>query len=620
MKPLLLLAAVLRLASAAPPVVTKVEPPDWVPGAAPATLRILLTGTNLAGASVQAPFATTGGAVSQSGTHLFFDLKIPAHAAPGKYPLKIATRDGRAEAPFSLVAPLSPTGRFQGFSNDDVVYLIMPDRFANGDPSNDDPIASPGMHDRAKARYYHGGDFEGIIQHLPYLKDLGVTAIWLTPIYDNANHLNEREKYDGQAIADYHGYGAVDYYGVEEHFGTLDKFRELVDRAHALGIKVIQDQVANHTGPYHPWVEDPPTPTWFHGTQAQHLSNTWRTWTLIDPHASPAAQKSTLDGWFAGILPDLNQDDPEVARYLIQNTIWWISRTGIDGIRQDTLPYVPRPFWHDWTGAIRARYPHFNVVGEVFDSDPALVSFFQGGKARFDGIDSGIDTLFDFPLQSAIDKVFTGAAPLRELPRLLAHDALYTDANRLVTFIDLHDLPRFLHRPGATPAALIEAFTFLLTTRGIPTLYYGDEIGMTGGDDPDNRRDFPGGWIEDAINAFDPTGRTVEQETLFQRFQRLAHLRGTTPPLRRGSLLELLVEDDAYAFARLTLTDNAAASRVLVVFNNAAAPATLDVPLKGTGITDGTHLEDCLGAAPRILARDGAARIQLPPHSSAIYR
>ena len=272
-----------------------------------------------------------------------------------------------------------------------------------------------------KSRYYHGGDFRGIIEHLPYLKDLGVTAIWLTPIYDNVNQLNEREKYDNQAITDYHGYGAIDLYGIEEHFGSLDDFRELVDRAHALGIKVIQDQVANHTGPYHPWVKDPPTPTWFHGSEAQHLSNTWRTWALIDPYASPAAKASTLDGWFAGILPDLNQDDPEVARYLIQNTLWWIGRTGIDGIRQDTAPYVPRRFWRDWSAAIHAHYPAFKIVGEVYDSDPALPSFFPGRTPQTDGIDTGLDSVFDFPLQDAIARVFTSKAPLRELPKLLAH-------------------------------------------------------------------------------------------------------------------------------------------------------------------------------------------------------
>ncbi len=263
---------------------------------------------------------------------------------------------------------------------------------------------SHGLYDRTQSRSYHGGDLEGIIQHLPYLKALGVTALWLTPICDNANRGNGRASYG--ASTDYHGYGAVDFYAVDEHFGTLDKFRELVDQAHASGIKIIQDQVANHTGPFHPWASDPPTPTWLNGSAADHLTNHFQTWTLIDPHATPQMQKSTLEGWFAGRLPDLNQNDPEVARYLVQNSLWWIGRTGIDGIREDTLPYVPRQFWSHWTAAIKQAYPAFRVVGEVFESDPGLVSFFQGGKARFDGVDSGVDTLFDFPLQSALVKVF----------------------------------------------------------------------------------------------------------------------------------------------------------------------------------------------------------------------
>ncbi|HEY1495643.1 MAG TPA: alpha-amylase family glycosyl hydrolase, partial [Candidatus Solibacter sp.] len=532
----------LSIAAAAPPSVTKVEPPDWPAEPTPVTLRLLLTGAHLAGARIQTPLTTGDVTVSASGTHLFFDLQLPAHAAPGAYSLSVRTSDGVATATFSVVAPLPPAGRFQGFSSDDVIYLLMPDRFANGDLANDDAAVSRGLHDRTKSRYYHGGDFRGIIDHLQYLKDLGVTAIWLTPIYDNANHLNERERYDNQAITDYHGYGAIDFYAVEEHFGTLDDFRELVDRAHALGIKVIQDQVANHTGPYHPWVKDPPSPAWFHGTEARHPSNTWRTWTLIDPHASPASQGSTLDGWFAGILPDLNQDDPEVARYLIQNTLWWIGRTGIDGVRQDTVPYVPRRFWRDWTSAIHAHYPAFKVVGEVFDADPALPSFFQGRRAHFDGIDTGLDSVFDFPLQDAIARVFTGNAQARELPKMLAHDALYPDAANLVTFLGLHDMPRFLHRLGATPDGLKRAFTFLMTTRGIPMIYYGDEIGMTGGDDPDNRRDFPGGWKEDSVNAFETSGRSAMQEDLVQYVRTLTHLRAATPALRGGALVHLLVE------------------------------------------------------------------------------
>jgi glycosidase len=592
----------------------KVEPPDWMVEPGGITLRLLVTGNGLGGAEVQAPFRTSSVQASKNGTHLFVDLAIPAGVAPGDYPLQISTSDGAVKAPFSLVPALPAQSRFQGFSGDDVIYLIMPDRFANGDPGNDDPPISRGLYDRGKSRYYHGGDFEGIIQHLPYLKDLGITALWLTPIYDNADRLNQREMYDQQAITDYHGYGAVDLYNVEEHFGTLGKFRELVDKAHALGIKVIQDQVANHTGPYHPWVQDPPTETWFNGTEAQHLSNTWRTWTLIDPHSTPELQKSTLEGWFAGILPDLNQNDPEVARYLIQNTLWWIGRTGIDGIREDTLPYVPRRFWRDWSGAIKQRYPSFHVVGEVFDADPALVSFFQGGRKRWDGIDTGVDSLFDFPLHYTIRKVFSGAAPARDLSQMLAHDYLYRDPNQLVTFVDLHDVPRFLNEPGATLDGLERVFTFLLTARGIPMIYYGDEVGMKGGNDPDNRRDFPGGWKEDPRNAFQASGRTPDEQTLFDHLRRLTHLRAELEPLRRGRMIDLLTEDSAYAFARTT--DK---SSVLVVFNNSPDAMALQIPLAGSGIANGATLKDQLGAVPDVRAQRGIAEVRLPGHSAAIY-
>jgi glycosidase len=612
---ILLVALGLRVCYGASPAVTKVEPPDWPSEPQGITLRLLITGHDLAGSTVRSSFHTGDVKVSTSGTHLFVDLTLPKAAAPGQYPLEVVTREGTAAAPFSVAAPLAYAGRFQGFSSDDVIYLIMPDRFANGDPSNDDPAISRGLYDRTRSRYYHGGDFAGIEQHLPYLKDLGVTALWLTPIYDNVNHLNQRERYDGQGTTDYHGYGAVDLYGVEEHFGNLQTYRQLVDRAHAQGLKVIQDQVANHTGPYHPWVQDPPTPTWFNGTAAQHLSNTWRTWTLIDPHATPEMRKDTLEGWFMGILPDLNQNDPEVARYLIQNTLWWIGRTGIDGIREDTLPYVPRTFWREWTTAIRKMYPAFRVVGEVFDGDPGLVSFFQGGKPRFDGVDSGVDALFDFPLQGAIGKVFTDGASTRELAQTLAHDWMYQDANRLVTFVDLHDQPRFMSGKGATWNGLERAFGFLLTARGIPMIYYGDEIGMAGGNDPDNRRDFPGGWREDAHNAFEPAGRTAEQQNLLTQVQRLTRLRAGSDALRRGRMVDLLVGDRAYAFARVT-----AEEQIVVVINNAPDAVTLHIPLAGAGIADGATLKDCYGSAPAAQVRDQAMDAALAGHAVAIYR
>lgn len=611
----LLLSVSALTGRAASPAVTKVEPPDWPADSQAITLRMLVTGSGFAGATVHSQFRTGAVKASASGTHIFFDLTLPANARPGKYPVEIATPRGNVEAPFSIAPALAPAGRFQGFSSDDVIYLIMPDRFANGDASNDDPAVSRGLHDRSKPRYYHGGDFTGIEQHLPYLKSLGVTTLWLTPIVDNVNHLNERERYDNQAITDYHGYGAVDFYGVDEHFGTLDSFRQLVDRAHALGLKVVQDEVANHTGPYHPWVLDPPTPTWFNGAQAHHLANDWRTWTLIDPHATPEMRKSTLEGWFVNILPDLNQNDPEVARYLIQNTLWWIGRTGIDGVREDTLPYVPRTFWREWMTAINRKYPAFRVVGEVFDSDPGLVSFFQGGKPRFDGVDSGIDSVFDFPLQAVLSKVFTGAAPATDLSKIFAHDWLYPDASRLVTFADLHDLPRFLHLPNASVSGLERVFGLLLTSRGIPMIYYGDEIGMTGGNDPDNRRDFPGGWPEDQRNAFEGSGRTAEQQELWTCLQKLTHLRSRSEALRRGKMIELFASDSAYAYARV-----APAERDIVIFNNASEPASLRIPLTGSGISDGAVLEDLYGGAPSIAAHGGSLDVRLAGRSFAIYR
>jgi len=626
---LVLVFAACRLIAAAPEV-SKVEPPNWWVGHSLNPVRLLIYGKDLKGATVKcAEAAVKLGQVqaSAAGTYLFVEIQIQEDAKPGAYSLQITTPDGTATAPFELLAPLPRHGRFQGFSPDDVIYLAMPDRFANGDPSNDDPLVSRGLFDRRKARYYHGGDFQGIINHLPYLKELGVTALWLTPVYDNVNHLNEREKYEGEAITDYHGYGAVDFYGVEEHFGDLALLKKLVDAAHTLGLKVIQDQVANHTGPYHPWAADPPTPTWFNGTVENHLANTWQIWTLADPRAPASLQKSTIEGWFLNILPDLNQNDPLTAQYLIQNTLWWIASTGIDGIRQDTLPYVPRTFWHDWMRAIKREYPDFRVVGEMWDEDPALVAFFQGGRAKFDGVDSGVDALFDFPLFGAIRRVFAHNAAAEELAKVLAHDRLYTKPNLLVTFLGLHDTARFMNEKAVRVDDLKLAFTFLITTRGIPMIYYGDEIGMTGGTDPDNRRDFPGGWPEDARNAFDSAGRTPEQQAIFEHVQKLMRLRRKLEPLRRGSTLDLIADKQVYAFARVS--GNVAP---LVIFNLAADPATVVVETSELPIPprivvgnqvgnsqSARSWHDELGIAPDAQWQDGKFMVQMPARSAAIY-
>jgi neopullulanase len=564
------LLAPVNFAAAQAPVVENVDPPSWWAGYSINPVRLLVRGRNLMGARVECPrLACSRLRVNARGTYAFVDVAVPRGVAPGTYPLALRTATGTATIPFAVSAPLPARGRFQGFGVDNVIYLIMPDRFANGDTSNDNPAVSPGLLDRGKGRRYHGGDLAGVRRRLAYLKDLGVTAIWLNPIYDNTNELDRKETYDGQPTTAYHGYHARDYYAVDEHLGDLAGFRELVDSAHALGIKVILDMVANHTSAYHPWVADPPTPTWYHGTPEQHVENTWQTWTLADPYSPPEMRRSTLDGWFINILPDLNQDDPEVARYLIQNTLWWVGASGIDGIRQDTWPYVPRTFWRDWMTAIKRQYPQLRIVGEVFDGDPSFVAFFEGGRAQFDGIDDKVDALFDFPLYYPIRSAFAQGKSVRPVAQMLSHDRLYRDPASLVTLLGLHDVSRFMSEPGATVDGLKLAYTFLLTTRGTPLIYYGDEIGLAGGNDPDNRRDFPGGWAGDAHNAFDAAGRTASEQAVWAHVQKLLRLRAERADLRRASTEQLYVGEQTLVFRR---------GHTVVALNNDSQPAQVRLP------------------------------------------
>ncbi len=328
---ILAVAGVCASQQPGPPKIIKVEPPSWWAGHTINPVRLLVRGQNLSGARVRATtptLQTSGLRINDRGTYLFVNVRVNANARPGAYPLIVETATGRATISFQVEPPLNPRTRFQGISADDVIYLIMPDRFANGDPSNDKPADSPPeANDRKNARAYHGGDLRGIINRLPYLKALGVTALWLTPWYDNWNGVNKCDK-PWCPNTYYHGYHAIDYYAVEDRFGDMATLRELVDKAHASGIKVIQDQVANHVGSRHPWVHDPPLDDWFHGTLAKHSLNKFQNSTLLSPHANRDEFRNTLDGWFNDDLPDMNQEQPEVARYEIQNSLWWIGITG----------------------------------------------------------------------------------------------------------------------------------------------------------------------------------------------------------------------------------------------------------------------------------------------------
>ena len=375
---------------------------------------------------------------------------------------------------------------FAGFSSRDVMYLIMTDRFADGDLQNDGPDArsaedsAEAAAERAKPRGWHGGDLKGIEEHLDYLQKLGVTTVWTTPVYQN------------HEANSYHGYGATDLYRVDEHYGTLEDLKSLAAALHARGMKLVLDTVPNHVGPANPWVTDEPAPDWFHGTAAHHLEAETNFQALINPHAPERDKVGTLDGWFANVLPDMNTESPAVAQYLRQNAVWWIEETGADGLRIDTFPYVDRAFWHGFNGELKELFPRLTEVGEVFNPDPVITSSFAGGVTRA-GVDTELYTPFDFPTYFALRDVFVKGAPMSKLADVLGEDALYPHPERLVPFIGNHDTERFATAAGSEGSVEL-ALAYVLTTRGMAQIYSGDEIAMQGGGDPENRHDFPGGF------------------------------------------------------------------------------------------------------------------------------
>ncbi len=588
------------------PEIFKVDPPSWWTQSTVNPVRLMIHGRNLQDARVEVQGLRVV-KINNTGTYIFADVFIPPNTQPAQRSLSITTPRGTANSSFEVLAPLNRTGRFQGFSPNDVIYLIMIDRFADGDPSNNGAI-----YDRKNKFYYHGGDLQGVIDHLPYLKELGVTAIWLTPWYDNYDRLNQIELKEDKPSTGFHGYNPQDFYAVEEHFGTLAKLRDLVEAAHRSGIKIIQDQVMNHTGPYHPWVDDPPTTTWFNGTKSKHLKNVFQTWALHDPRAVESLKRETMEGWFLDFLPDLNQHDQEVSRYLIQNTLWWIGATGLDGIRMDTWQYVPNSFWRDWNRALKREFPNFKVVGEVKDGDVVHTSFFQGGKVRFDGVDSGLDSLLDFPLFYPIRHAFAEGKPIDEIPKTLAKDYLYTNPEILVTLLGGHDDGRFMSEEGATLAGLKLANAFVLTTRGVPQLYYGDELALEGGDEPTTRGDFPGGFGGDARNAFSAGGRTKDQQELFEYIKRLTTLRREHEALRTGELVNLYVSEQQYAYAR-----RGKSGAAIVVINNENDAARIEFDV--SRIASSGLLKDQLGVSQPAQINEGRLRVNLPKRSAAIF-
>jgi len=589
------------------PRIDKIDPPDWFIGLPDPMLLVQGESLNRAHFTLRGEGVTLDHTqISDNGHWAFLWLKTSS-AKPQTLWVTVANDQGQAHHTFQLSARLLDPNAHRGFSSADVLYLIMTDRFADGNPANNQP-----GYDRAAARGWHGGDFAGIEHHLDYLHGLGVTALWTTPIASNGNMPES-----------YHGYAATDLYAVDAHLGSLADYRHLSEALHAKGMKLVIDLVPNHIGVQHPWVLDPPAPEWFHGTLGSHRSAQHDFYELADPHASRQAWSAITTGWFTDAMPDLNQENPLVSRYLIQNALWWVETANLDGIRLDTFPYVDRAFWQDFNTTLHSAYPYLTTVGEVFHRDPEVISFFAGGVAHR-GIDTGLDTPFDFPVYFTLRDLLAHGKPMTELAKVLSQDALYPHPERLVTFIGNHDTTRFLTEAGGSQAKLKLALGLLVTLRGMPQIYSGDEIGMTGGEDPDNRHDFPGGFSGDSHSAFAKAGRTAAEEDVFAWTSALLALRAAHPAMQTGAEQNLLADQDVFAFVRSP--DGSGCStdhmkeRFLVVVNKAQLNKSIQLPMEETtlaGCTEFHAVTPVAQTAP--VVSGGNLHINEPAESMTVY-
>ncbi|MGB6133210.1 MAG: alpha-amylase family glycosyl hydrolase [Acidobacteriaceae bacterium] len=610
-----------NLCTAAPvggaPCVYQVDPPNWwteMPSP-----MLLLYGRNLSGAHITVrgdSVSVTKTQFSENGHYAFVWL-ADENSSPQTLQITVESDRGRIEVPFSLERRKPASDGFRGFSDKDVMYLIMTDRFADGDLAND-----PHPSQLTLPRGWHGGDLRGIEQHLNYLDQLGVTTVWMTPVYDN----------DG-GQQDYHGYSATNLYRTDPHFGTLADLRDLTDALHRRGMKLVLDTVPNHVGAANPWAADPPMPDWFHGTRTDHLMATYEFQNLIDPHATWEQQRGVTEGWFAYVLPDMNQENPVVKQYLIQNVIWWVETTGADGLRYDTFPYVGRAFWQALNGELHTLYPRLTTVGEVFHPNPVITSFFAGGVGH-EGIDTGLWTPFDFPMFFALRAALSHHDPaaggpvrhddMRALEEVLSEDWLYPHPERLVIFLGNHDTMRFLSQPGVTVADLRLAFALLATLRGMPQIYYGDEIAMRGENDPDNRHDFPGGFPGDTQNAFTAAGRTPEQAQMYDWVQKLLAYRRGHPALQTGEQQDLLYDATAFVFVRTADVQRGCGAgsgeHQLIAVNDADQPRTVTLNLARTALEGCTEFRGEIGSTTVTNAAGSQLTLTLPAKQAAIFQ
>ena len=570
----------------AAPKIDRIEPANWFAGMKNASLQLMVYGQGIGAADVTTDYP--GVAVDSivrldSPNYLLVYLNLSG-AQPGTMQLKFGVGRKTLKKAFELKAREMAGEAHRGFTNADVLYMLMPDRFASGRADNDQIKGMAAYkNDRTQPSLRHGGDLEGIRQHLDYFNELGVTALWFTPVLENNSPDNDH------GFSTYHGYATTDYYKVDPRFGTNDEYRRLVDEAHQHGLKVVMDMIFNHCGFDHPWVKDMPSADWFNApewlkdnpegkTNAQYLQTSYKLTPVMDPYASEIDKRETVEGWFVPTMPDLNQRNPHVIRYLIQNSIWWIETVGIDGIRMDTYPYADADAMALWMKTLDREYPNFNTVGETWVTEPAYTAAWQK-DSKLSARNSYLKTVMDFSFFDKLNQAKNEETDgwwngYNRIYNSLVYDYLYANPSNVMAFIENHDTDRFLGN-GRDSLALKQALALLLTINRTPQLYYGTEVLMNGTKevtDGNVRKDFPGGFPGDEHNAFTAEGRTKAENAMFNWCSRVLHWRQHCKAVTEGRQVQFTPWKGVYVIAR-----QHEGTTVLTVLNGTSKPAVMEV-------------------------------------------
>jgi len=598
---ILVLAGLIPSGLGAITVLQQVEPPFWWTGMKDRHLQVMMHGTGIASHDLKLayPGIRIDSVVKPSSpNYLILYLTLDPSVKPGSFDITLSEM-GKVTGTwnYKLLPRKAGSESRQGFNPSDVIYLLMPDRFANGDPSNDSNPLMLESANRANPGGRHGGDLKGIISRLDYIQSMGFTALWVNPVVEN-----------NQPQYSYHGYSTTDFYKIDPRYGTMEDYLTLSSEASKHGIKLIMDQIMNHCGSGHWWMNDMPYPDWLRTPQNAGPTNHRRS-TQNDPYAVASDRAGYEKGWFVTTMPDMNQDNVHLARYLIQNSIWWIEYAGLGGIRHDTHSYVGPEFMEEWTCAIMNEYPAFNIVGEEWSENPAIIAKWQRGYSGRADMHSCLPSLMDFPLQMTLINCLTRAGRINDqwvpLYEMLGNDFLYPDPFHLVIFPDNHDIDRFYTKIGEDIGLYKLGITFFLTTRGIPQIYYGTEVLLTNavlGNDGLRRGDFPGGWPGDSVNAFTGSGLTPDQGTAQDFMKKLLNWRKGSEAVCKGKLLHYAPSEGVYVYFRYTGDE-----RVMVILNKNLKAVSLDVNRFSQMITPSDHFTDVLTGA-----RISGEKIEVP--------